>query len=136
MREPREIVHQAGAIVIRMDGRRTRVLLVRSSDGACWLFPKGRVEKGETSGQAATRELREEAGVVGHVRAFVGLNHYRRGNRRIEVSYYLVDYRGDGTQDEDREVRWCTATEARRLLAFDDLAEVLDRALARAGRKP
>jgi len=131
MRAPREIVRQAGAVVLRGRGRGRRVLLVRSSDGVHWLFPKGRVEQGETSGRAAVRELREEAGVVGEVRAFVGLRHYRRGSRRVEVSYYFVAYRRQGASDEDREARWCTPAQARRLLSFEDLAEVLDRALAR-----
>jgi 8-oxo-dGTP diphosphatase len=40
------------------------VVLVRSRRGS-WTIPGGRIEPGETPEQAAIRELREEAGLVG-----------------------------------------------------------------------
>ena len=42
-------------------------LLVRTSNGERWTFPKGGVERGESMSQAAAREAREEAGVTGLV---------------------------------------------------------------------
>ena len=44
MREARNLVLQAGGIVLRRQACRSRVLVVRSSDEVHWLFPKGRVE--------------------------------------------------------------------------------------------
>jgi len=44
MREARNLVLQAGGIVLRRQACRSRVLVVRSSDERHWLFPKGRVE--------------------------------------------------------------------------------------------
>jgi 8-oxo-dGTP pyrophosphatase MutT (NUDIX family) len=37
-----------------------RLLMVRKSDAVYWAIPGGHVEKGETPGQAVTRELEEE----------------------------------------------------------------------------
>jgi 8-oxo-dGTP pyrophosphatase MutT (NUDIX family) len=42
-------------------------LLVRTSDGARWTFPKGGRERGETLAEAAAREAIEEAGAAGRV---------------------------------------------------------------------
>jgi 8-oxo-dGTP pyrophosphatase MutT (NUDIX family) len=121
---------QAGGVVIRRQGRRLRVLVIRSSDGVCWLFPKGHVERGESAEEAATREVREEAGVDSTVRGFAGRVRYRRGTRRVEVSYYLLEYRRKVKASEDRDARWCTPGEARRLLSFEALKTVLRRAMS------
>jgi len=123
-------IRQAGGVVVRRDGRRVRVLLVRSSDGMHWLFPKGHIEPGETARQAAVREIREEAGVVGDVQRFIARERYARGDRAVVVSYYLVAWRGNTDASEDRDVRWCPPAEAARLLSLDELKVVLRRALS------
>jgi len=55
-------------------------LLVRTSDGERWTFPKGRLERGESLAQAAAREAREEAGISGRVGASLG--GYRHASPR------------------------------------------------------
>jgi 8-oxo-dGTP pyrophosphatase MutT (NUDIX family) len=42
-------------------------LLVRTSNGERWTFPKGGCERGETLAEAAGREAIEEAGAIGRV---------------------------------------------------------------------
>ena len=44
--------------------RQNRVLLVQHSYGPGWLLPGGGVERGETIFHSATREIREEAGII------------------------------------------------------------------------
>jgi 8-oxo-dGTP pyrophosphatase MutT (NUDIX family) len=127
-------VVQAGGVVIRREGRRRRVLVIRSSDGLRWLFPKGNVERGESLGQAAAREVREEAGVVGVERSFVGRARFTQAGRRVEVYYYLFEHRGEVAASEERDIHWCTRGEARRLLSFEQLATVLETAWAAAVR--
>ena len=77
------LIRQSGAIVVRLDQEEPRVLLVtakRNPDR--WIFPKGHVEKNETAEEAALREAREEAGVIGKVRragGSSGVSFSRRG---------------------------------------------------------
>lgn len=54
------LVRSAGGVVV--DGTR-RVALVKSKNSQSWLFPKGRVELGESDEDAARREILEEAGL-------------------------------------------------------------------------
>lgn len=75
-------VAQASALCFR-DGERGReVLLVSSKSGNRWTFPKGTIEPGETSREAAVREAFEEAGVEGEISPEVlGHYYYRKGKR-------------------------------------------------------
>ncbi len=128
-RSAARVVVQAGGIVVRRQGRRLRVLIVRSSDGLNWLFPKGHVERGETAERAAVREVREEAGVKASVVRFAGRQRYANKRRRVQVSYYVLEYRRKARAEDDREIRWCTRSEARRKLSFEGLKRILDRAV-------
>ena len=50
------LIHQSGAIVIRLDSKEPRVLLVTSRrNPRKWIFPKGHIEKKETAEAAALR---------------------------------------------------------------------------------
>lgn len=52
-----------GAVVYRIIHDELRFLLIKNKRSAHWGFPKGHVEKGETSEQTATREVLEETGI-------------------------------------------------------------------------
>ena len=41
-----------------------RILLVRDSNDKKWMFPGGRIERGETPFQAMVREFKEETGFI------------------------------------------------------------------------
>jgi 8-oxo-dGTP pyrophosphatase MutT (NUDIX family) len=62
-----QLIEQAGAICLRKaDGReKVEVLLIGSLRNGRWGIPKGHVEPGETSWEAAEREAFEEAGIIG-----------------------------------------------------------------------
>jgi len=129
------VIVQGGAVVVKPGARVPRALVVRSNDSRSWLFPKGHVERGERRCEAAAREAREEAGVVGRAGRFVGRDRFERGPRLVDVSYYRFDYVRDTEADEDRDTRWCTPAQARRLLSFPGLVRVLDRALQQLSRE-
>jgi len=100
-------------------------------------LPKGHVDPGETTLQAAEREVREETGVLvelvhelGEVRYW-----YRRDGRTIakSVTFYLFNYVGGDTADHDDEVeeaRWIELKAAQRTLTHAAERKMVMRALA------
>ncbi len=100
---------QAGAIAVRLDLNRPKVLLVRPRRAKRqWIFPKGHVEKGEDPSSTALRELGEEAGVAGSIVRPIGQPVSFVSNQEpVVVQYFLVERTGDTTTLEDREQIWC-----------------------------
>ena len=91
------------------------VLLVRTSDGTRWTFPKGGREHGETLAEAAAREAIEEAGAAGRV-GDDPLGEYR--HRDDIVTAFLLEVDDTRPPDEPwREPMWCGFDVARSRLA-------------------
>jgi 8-oxo-dGTP diphosphatase len=91
------------AAVIVEDGR---VLLVRRrvKEGTLsWQFPAGEVEEGESAGQAAVREVREETGLTVAERKVLGERiHPATSRTMIYVSCDVVE--GNATIVDDEEL--------------------------------
>ncbi len=133
---PRE--RSAGGVVVR-DGEVVVIVPTRrAADGSKVLcLPKGHLDPGETSQQAATREVREETGLsaelvkdLGEVRYW-----YRRDGRSVpkSVAFFLFRYLSGDTADHDdevEEVRWMDLREAPNALSYQGEREVARRALA------
>jgi 8-oxo-dGTP pyrophosphatase MutT (NUDIX family) len=133
----------AGGVVVR-DGQVIVIVPTRrGAQGQRVLgLPKGHVDPGETAEQAATREVREEAGVeaaivekLGDVRYF-----YQREGQRIfkMVRFFLFDYRSGALEDHDDEVeeaRWMPLAEAARALSYKGEREMVQRALSAISRE-
>ena len=120
-------IAQAGAIVFRTDGPSPRVLLVRARrNPADWIFPKGHVESGESSAEAALREAREEAGVSGTVETLLKpVLTFRSGKDTIAVEYYLVRLTADGPSPEGRDKQWLSVADAVEQIRFPDAKQLL-----------
>lgn len=126
--------HSAGGLVVEGD----RILLISTRGGKRWQLPKGHVEPGETTEQAAVRETREETGVLGRVTAPLPTVEYwyvERGVRvHKRVDYFLLEYlEGDAANHDRREVSgaaWFEWEEGLRRLSFDN-----ERQVAQAGRE-
>jgi len=133
----------AGGVVVR-DGQVIVIVPTRrGAQGQKVLgLPKGHVDPGETAEQAATREVREEAGVdadlvekLGDVRYF-----YQRDGQRIfkMVRFFLFDYRSGRVEDHDDEVeeaRWMPLEEAATALSYRGEREMVQRALSAISRE-
>jgi 8-oxo-dGTP pyrophosphatase MutT (NUDIX family) len=126
----------AGGVVVR--GREIVVIVPtrRASDGSRVLaLPKGHIDPGEDALQAATREVREETGVVGEPVRELGEARYwyRRDGQTIpkSVTFFLFSYVEGDTADHDDEVeeaRWIALQDAQNELSHAAEREMVGRA--------
>lgn len=131
----------AGGVVVR-DGEVVVIVPTRrAADGSKVLaLPKGHVDPGETPVQAATREVREETGVIAEAVVELGSTRYwyRRDGRTIgkEVLFFLFAHSGGDIADHDDEVedvRWVALERAERDLTHAAEREIVGMARAYLG---
>ena len=128
-----KVVRQAGAIVVRFDDDEPRLLLVTAKrNPKAWIFPKGHIEDGETAAEAAVREAREEAGVVGKALKSIGNLELDLGGQAVEVEYFLVTLEKDKDDaEEGRKRKWCTHEEALERIEFGEARALIDKAMSK-----
>ncbi len=108
------LIEQAGAICLRKAGGREKVevFLIGSLRNGRWGIPKGHVEPGETSRQAAEREAFEEAGIIGTaMERVVGSFVYTKDRTplRYRVAVHLVHVKTivtDFPEKDRRKIKW------------------------------
>ena len=123
----------------RKRGDAVEIVIISVGEQNRWQLPKGLIDEGETSAEAALREVREEAGIEAEVVDLIDKVEYwyysKGGGKRIRfhkyVYFYLLKYRSGNTEDHDREVneaRWVDIDTGRTMLAFKGEKEVVSRA--------
>jgi len=128
-------------VAFRKKGGRIEVALISVGEDARWQLPKGIVDKGESTEDAAIREVREEAGVQTQVIEriekveywYVGNEDGRRVRYHKFVYFYLLAYVSGAVEDHDAEVneaRWFEIDEAIKRMAFDSERKVVEKAKA------
>jgi 8-oxo-dGTP pyrophosphatase MutT (NUDIX family) len=128
----------AGGVVVRGQQVVTIVPTRRAADGSRVLaLPKGHIDPGESTIQAATREVREETGIVAEPVCELGESRYwyRRDGRTVgkTVTFFLFNHIEGDTADHDdevEEVRWIDLHEAQQQLSHDAEREMVALALA------
>jgi 8-oxo-dGTP pyrophosphatase MutT (NUDIX family) len=130
----------AGGLVIRNLRGRPHVAVVRVRDRILAL-PKGHPEKGESSQDAALREVREETGLEATPVEKLGDIRYwyaRDGDRVLKiVSFFLLRYRSGRLEDHDHEVEealWIPLEEAPERLAYRGEKDMAKTALSRLAK--
>lgn len=126
--------HSAGGLVVHFD----KILLISTRAGRRWQLPKGHLEPGETSEQAAVRETLEETGVSARVVAPLPHIEYAFSERGVRiqkrVDYFLLDYEsGDPANFDPVEVSgagWFSWEEGLARLTFDNERRVAEAAYA------
>jgi 8-oxo-dGTP diphosphatase len=119
MAEPEVLA--AGGVLVRDDGRIAVVHRPRYDD---WSLPKGKLDPGESFEDGAVREVWEETGVRGRIRAELDPVEYvdRKGRDKL-VRWYRMDVDGEPDEfvpnDEIDELRWLTPAEALDLVDYD-----------------
>jgi len=127
----------AGGVCVRRMRGRDYVAAVRVKGGSVLALPKGHVDRGESSAEAAAREVREEAGVEGELVEKLGDVRYwhSRGGERVmkNVAFFLFRYRSGSVRDHDHEVdsaEWVPLEDAPRLLEYRGEREMAEAALS------
>ena len=128
----------AGGIVVNNG----KVLLIKNAalrdpKKAYWGFPKGHIDKGEKSEEAAVREVREETGLDVEMVKKLGDSRYVFTNKAGQkvfkiVVYFLFKYISGELKPQELEIlelSWYEPEEAYKLLSFKKDQEFLQKAL-------
>ncbi|MGY0004128.1 NUDIX hydrolase [Micromonospora sp. I033] len=104
------------AVTVFVQDEDGRVLLIKRSDNSLWALPGGAQDVGESTAQAARREVEEETGLRVELTGISGIYSdpahviaYDNGEVRQEFSVCLRAKPVGGTirtSDESSEVRW------------------------------
>jgi 8-oxo-dGTP pyrophosphatase MutT (NUDIX family) len=132
---PTKLQISAGGVAFRKRNKKTEVALIYV--GVRWQLPKGIVGRGESTEAAATREVREEAGIDTQPVELIDKVEYwyvskERGSRvryHKFVYFYLLRYKSGDVRDHDDEVdeaRWFDVDEAIAKLAFDNEKKIVE----------
>ena len=147
MGSPRFLPLQVAAVCYRNRGASYEFLLVKTTSGDRWIFPKGATARRLSHCEAAEREALEEAGAVGaiesqHFHLYLqpkGDSKLRDGIQEVVVKAFLlrVSYT-QGSHEQDRNPTWFSADDARDALTVGrdpkyaaELRTVIDRAVER-----
>jgi 8-oxo-dGTP pyrophosphatase MutT (NUDIX family) len=138
---------QVAAVCYRRCGASFEFLLVNTTSGDRWIFPKGATARRLSHSQAAEREALEEAGAVGiiepqHFHLYLqpkGVSNLRNGIHEFVVKAFLLQVtHTHPPQEQKRNPTWFSVDEARSALAMGreakyaaELRTVVDRAVER-----
>lgn len=103
----------AGVLLFRRRGGETEVLLIkpggpfwRNKDAGAWMIPKGAVEEGESSAEAAVREFEEETGTRLASVPFPLAKIRQSGGKWVEAFALEGDLDAGGITSNEFEMEW------------------------------
>ena len=128
--------HSSGGAVISTRDGIPFVALIATRGKTRWGLPKGAVSEGETSEQAALREVLEETGLQAEIVKPLDTIEYffRAGDTLIRkrVDFYLMRYVAGELQpqlSEVDDVEWVELSQAIQRASFDSERKLLEAAL-------
>ena len=129
--------YSAGGVVFRLIGDSIHFLLILDPYGK-WGLPKGHVEHGESSKEAAIREVMEETGLTG-VQLVTALGtvdwYYSRGRTVVHkyCEYFLMSSKKGAVTPQVSEgitdCSWFPMDEVLEVLCYENVRVVLERAI-------
>src|SRR6185369_4385313 len=128
--------HSSGGAVIALRDGQPHVALIATRGRTRWGLPKGAVAQGETSEQAALREVLEETGLEAEiVKPLDTIEYYFRAGDtliRKRVDFYLMQYVGGKLTPQLTEVddvEWVELSESIQRASFESEKKLLSAAL-------
>jgi 8-oxo-dGTP pyrophosphatase MutT (NUDIX family) len=136
----------SGAIAFKVNDKGVFVAFIRDAVGKM-TFPKGHVERGETIETTARREAFEEAGLeglrlvrkLGRIQISFVDRFVRKGDTVVkDIHYFLFEAPGSATLrrvpmpsdgERIRGVRWVALGDTKRLSEYEDMTEIVHRAV-------
>lgn len=127
----------AGAVVFRRAGEKIFYLILHYHfKGDYWDFPRGNIEKGEMTQQAAAREIKEETGIdkFKFVEGFLEKSEwfYQWKGERIfkQVKYFLAETKNEDIKisGEHLEFDWLEFDDALKQLTYSNSKRILKEA--------
>ena len=132
--------HSSGGAVISFREGKSYVAMIATRNRTRWGLPKGAVAKGETSEQAALREVQEETGILADIIGNLDTIEYyfRAGDTLIRkrVDFYLMQYVGGQLTpqlSEVDDVEWVELSASLQRASFDSERKLLEMALQQLG---
>ena len=136
---PTKLEISAGGVALRELRGVVEVALISVGESGRWQLPKGLVDTGESTEDAALREVREEAGIATRPLRLIDKIEYwyvsGRGAERTRIHkfvyFYLLEYESGSVEDHDLEVneaRWAPIDEAIEMLSFESERKIVERA--------
>ena len=121
-----------------------KVLLILHRQGNHWGFPKGKANPNETHLESATRELREETGLIVkevlYDQPMIEQYQFRRKRQIIVkiVHYFAAFVEGSlALQEEEvRDAKWMTIPDALKQLTFREARHILQEFLRQLNIQP
>jgi len=129
----------SGGVLIRKINNDIEVLLIKDGYGH-WTWPKGHIEKNETSEEAAIREIGEEVGFksIRLIEKIREINYFYRAKGTLifkTVYLYLFEHSGDEKvrvlTSEIQDAKWLSPAEALDTVEYKGAKEVLKKAIDR-----
>ena len=122
-----------GAIVFRKYHGNTELLLIKSTVGGHWSFPKGHVEAGETETETALREIMEETSIA--VELCPGFREVVTYSPRRDVQKDVIYFLGKAKsfdyvpqESEIAQIKWVEINLAHSFLTYDNDKQLVNKA--------
>lgn len=120
------------------------ILLLKKYNGD-YVLPKGRIERGESIQEAALREVKEESGITGEIKKYLGKIEYSFINKvrniRIDktVHFFLMSTKDTHTKPQSMEgfktAKFYERGEAIKLMKYSQEREIIRKAIEEYDRE-